>query len=76
MFELGLVISFSFQLGLLIIKGGFTKNFGRIFLVVGPAGFIPGFRGKFGVGPDSWYQSIRLSDSSLSMLLPYMLNNT
>ncbi|KAL6129195.1 hypothetical protein ACLB2K_072548 [Fragaria x ananassa] len=32
--------------GLPIFKGGSTKNFDRIFLEVGPAGFIPDFEGK------------------------------
>ena len=34
-------------------------NFRLIFLEDVPAGFISGFRVKFGAGLDSWYQSSR-----------------
>ena len=55
--RLGIIVSwawrFFFQVGLPIFQRGSTKNFGRIFLEVGPAGFISDFEGKSGVGPDN-----------------------
>ena len=57
------VLSWIFQVRVVHFQERLCRIFGKFSLKVDPAGFTLGFRVKFGVGPVSWYQSIRLSDS-------------
>ena len=55
-------VKLDFQVRVVHFQGRLCRIFGKFSLKVDPAGFTLGFRVKFGVGPVSWYQSIRLSD--------------